>query len=200
MGGEIISFSAVFSFVRAPQIQWWPIRGQYVMLTQTKWPPLGRRHFQFNFFIKIDELTIQISLKFGPNGPIINKPALVQIMARCQTGTINWNSNGLIQLTRIFVTRHLRVNEIFGKNTWFHIIPWCINVTGYWNSLSRKTVASTSHICFTVHYLFHNVTFLVLKQVSSWRTRSIPCLLLLWLLASPGQQQRWHWLCRVNRL
>ena len=33
-----------------------------------------------------DRIPIQISLKFVPKGPINNIPALVQIMAWCQTG------------------------------------------------------------------------------------------------------------------
>ena len=31
------------------------------------------------------------------------------------------------------------------------------------------------------------------------RTRSIPCLLMSWLLASPGHQQTWHWLDWIHR-
>ena len=30
-------------------------------------------------------------------------------------------------------------------------------------------------------------------------TRSISCLLMPWLLASPGHQQPWYWLCRIGR-
>ena len=33
-----------------------------------------------------DKILIQISLKFVPRSPIDNKPALVQVMAWCQTG------------------------------------------------------------------------------------------------------------------
>ena len=35
------------------------------------------------------------------------------------------------------------------------------------------------------------------------RTRSMPCLLITWrrkVLASPGHQQAWYWLCNINRV
>ena len=38
------------------------------------------------------------------------------------------------------------------------------------------------------------LTHLVLRQQFSQRTRSIPWLLMPWLLASPGHQQPWYWL------
>ena len=48
--------------------------------------------------------------------------------------------------------------------------------------------------------LAHNelTTFLVLTLEYCGRTMSIPWLLMPWLLMSPGHQQTWHWLCRVN--
>ena len=42
-------------------------------------------------------------------------------------------------------------------------------------------------------------TWLVLWLECSRMTRSIPWLLMLWLLRSPGHQQPWYWLFRVNR-
>ena len=33
----------------------------------------------------------------------------------------------------------------------------------------------------------------------SWLTRSISGLLMPWLLASPGHQQPWYWLCKIDK-
>ena len=41
-------------------------------------------------------------------------------------------------------------------------------------------------------------TLLVLKPEYSGITRSIPCLLMAWLLVSPGQQQSWFWWYRIK--
>ena len=43
------------------------------------------------------------------------------------------------------------------------------------------------------------ITFLVLVPKYSGITRSITWLLMSWLIASPGHQQPWYWLCRINR-
>ena len=42
--------------------------------------------FKCIFFNENARISIQISLKFVPNGPIDNKPALVQVMAWRRTG------------------------------------------------------------------------------------------------------------------
>ena len=48
---------------------------------ETKWTPFCRRPFQMRFLEwKFMKFSITISLKFVPNGPIKNIPALVQIM------------------------------------------------------------------------------------------------------------------------
>ena len=64
------------------------------------------------------------------------------------------------------------------------------------------------HFCF---FLFDFCFFLNLKYFSIFHltlyvrgpsylglTRSISWLLMPWLLASPGQQQPWYWLCRIG--
>ena len=43
------------------------------------------------------------------------------------------------------------------------------------------------------------LTLLVLKLEYSRITKLIPWLLMPWRLVSPGHQQPWHWLCRINR-
>ena len=40
---------------------------------------------------------------------------------------------------------------------------------------------------------------MVLIQKYSARTRPIPWLSMPWLLASPGHQQPWYWLCKINQ-
>ena len=37
-------------------------------------------------------------------------------------------------------------------------------------------------------------------KFSAWWTRSIPWLLMTWLLTSPGHQQPWYWRCKIHRL
>ena len=46
-----------------------------------KWPPFCRRHFQIHFLERKVWISIKVSLKFVPKGPINNIPSLVQIMA-----------------------------------------------------------------------------------------------------------------------
>ena len=46
----------------------------------------GRRHFPINFLEWNVKIPIQIALKFVPRSLIDNKPAVVQVMAWCQTG------------------------------------------------------------------------------------------------------------------
>ena len=53
---------------------------------QTKWTPVCCWYFQLHFFNEILWISIEISLKFVPKGPINNIPAMVQIMAWCRTG------------------------------------------------------------------------------------------------------------------
>ena len=48
---------------------------------ETKWPPLSSRHFECIFLNKNVWISIEISLKFVPKGPINNIPALGLIMA-----------------------------------------------------------------------------------------------------------------------
>ena len=51
-------------------------------------------------------------------------------------------------------------------------------------------------------FMSHIITFLTLKVwVPSYHglTRSISWLLMPWLLASPGLQQLWYWLCKLRR-
>ena len=47
-------------------------------------------------------------------------------------------------------------------------------------------------------WLSSDLILLVLKPEYSGQTRSIPWLLMPWLLASPGHHHPWYWLCRIN--
>ena len=51
-----------------------------------KWPTFRRWHFKRIFFNKNVSISIKVSLKFVPKGPINNIPTLVQIMAWRWTG------------------------------------------------------------------------------------------------------------------
>ena len=75
-------------------------------------PGQNGRHFADDIFrcIFMDEkscILITISLKFVPNGPIDNNPALVQIMAWLQIGDKPLFKTIMIQFTDAYM-RHLR--------------------------------------------------------------------------------------------
>ena len=75
----------------------------YHIEAETKWPPFSRRHFQ------MDEnawISIKISLKFLPRGPINNIPTLVQVMAWRRPGDKPLSEPMMVRLpTHKFVTR-----------------------------------------------------------------------------------------------
>ena len=79
-------------------------------------PRLNRRHFADDIFkcIFLNEnvwISLQISLKFVPKGPINNIPALVQIMAWRRPGDKPLSEPMMVSLpTRICVTRPQWVN------------------------------------------------------------------------------------------
>ena len=61
--------------------------------------------FKCIWFNENNEITIQILLKFVPRSPIDNKPALVQVMAWCQTGDNPLHEPMIIQFTDTYI-RH----------------------------------------------------------------------------------------------
>ena len=72
---------------------------------EPRWPPFSRRHFQMIFLNEIIWISIKISLKFVPRGPI-NIPALVQIMVWCRPGDKPLSEAMMVSLlTHICVTR-----------------------------------------------------------------------------------------------
>ena len=66
----------------------------------------GRRHFQMQFLNEYIWISINISLKFVPKGPINKIPTLVQIMAWCRPGAKPLSKPMMMSLlTHICVTR-----------------------------------------------------------------------------------------------
>ena len=87
-------------------------------------PRRNRRYFADDIFkcifsIKNVLISIKVSLKFIPNGPINNIPALVQIMAWCPPLS---ESMMIILLPHICVTRLQWVKHWFWL--WFVVIVW----------------------------------------------------------------------------
>ena len=80
---------------------------------ETKWTTFRKRIF-FNENVWI---SIKISLKFVPKGPINNIPALVQIMAWCHSGDKPLYEPKMVSLpTHICVARHQWVDPRFPWN------------------------------------------------------------------------------------
>ena len=72
--------------------------------------------FKRIFFIENVWISIKISLKFVPKGPINNIPALVQIMAWCRSGDKPLSEPMMVSLpTHICVTRPRWVKAVQGK-------------------------------------------------------------------------------------
>ena len=84
----------------------------YHIEAETKWTPFARRHFQWIFFNENVWISIKISLKFVPRGPISNIPVLVQIMAWRWPGdkplsepmTVCWRIYASLSLNELFDT------------------------------------------------------------------------------------------------
>ena len=73
----------------------------------------SRRHFQTHFFNEDALISIKISLKFVPMGPINTIPALVQIMAWRRPGDKPLSEPMMVSLlTHICVTRPQWVNQL----------------------------------------------------------------------------------------
>ena len=96
--------------------------------TETKWPPFPDNIFKWIFLNEIIWISIKMSLKFVPRGPINNISALVQIMAWRRPGDKPLSEPMMVSsLTHICVTRPQWVN-LFSKNkeqcnswgTWFY--------------------------------------------------------------------------------
>ena len=100
----------------------WPIhptkttKCNYLLVFDTLRPSQNNRHFPEDVFkcisfIENIWISIKISLKFVPKGPINNIPALVQIRARCRPGDEPLFAAMMVRLpTHICTTRPSWVN------------------------------------------------------------------------------------------
>ena len=89
----------------------------YYTEAETRWPPFPDI-FKWIFLNEIIWITIKISLKFVPVGPINNIPALVQIMAWHQAGDKPLSGAMMVSLlTYICITRPQWVIHADGANT-----------------------------------------------------------------------------------
>ena len=106
-------------------------------------PRQNRRHFADDIFkcILLNEtllVSIEISLKFIPKGPINNIPALVQIMAWCLPGDKPLSEPMMIiPLTHICVTRPQWVNAMmYATISFWYFHSWqsiqILQVDGEW--------------------------------------------------------------------
>ena len=80
--------------------------------TDAEWPPFRRRHFKTHFLNENIRISIAMSLRFVPRGPINNIPASVQIMAWRRPGDKPSSELMMVRLpTHICVTRPQWDNE-----------------------------------------------------------------------------------------
>ena len=81
-------------------------------------------------------ISIKISLKFVPNGPINNNPALVQIMAWCRSGDKQLSEPMMVGLlTHISVTRPQWVNNYY-QNKMADILQTAFATAFSWQKVS----------------------------------------------------------------
>ena len=105
--------------------------------------------------------------------------------------------------------------------------PFDIHLMACWQIHRKWSKMSITKICFKITYLKIKATCLsaqwvktnsVLKHFTNidkvhvntsdagnrifqlWAVGSIPCLLIRWLLKSPGHQRAWYWLCRTDNM
>ena len=121
--------------------------------------------FKLIFLNETVLISIKISLKFVPMGPINNIPALVQIMA--------WRWPGDKPLSESMMVS-LLTHICFTRPQWFKIYAFAY--------------------ILEVKNFKKNVTILVLRLEYSGINMSISWLLMPWLLASPSHQPPWYWL------
>ena len=132
-------------------------------------PRQDGRHFPVDIFkcIFFNEnvwISIKISLKFVPNGPIDNSPALVQIMAWCRPGDKPLSKPMMVSLpTHICVTRPQWVNVISlfthsdgnwirlcGRHAWstlVQVMAWCRQTQMCHITLLGHNELNTKHVC-----------------------------------------------------
>ena len=133
-------FKIVISKFWQHQAGWWPADECYkpanhsFSLNTTLRPKRNEQHFADDIFKRIffNEniwISIKISLKFVPKGPINNISALVQIMAWRRSGGKPLSEPMMVSLpTHICVTRLQWVNNNSGHKR-IKIYPFCMTMT-----------------------------------------------------------------------
>ena len=91
---------------------------------ETKWTTFCNHIFKRIFFNENVWISIKISLKFVPKGPINNIPSLVRIMARRRSGDKPLNEPMMVSLpTHICITRPQWVNTDPSLALWVLVMP-----------------------------------------------------------------------------
>ena len=89
------------------------------------------------------------------------------------------------------------MRHVFFKFLWTSVFLITLHGSGLYNKIifikenAFKNVCRMSVFCSDLNVL----TFLMLKLEYSNIIRSIPCLVMPWLLELPGHLQTWHWIC-----
>ena len=140
----------------------WPL------VLNTLRPRQNGRHFPDDIFkwISLNEnvwISIKISLKFVPRGPISNIPSLVQIMAWCRPGDKPLSEAMMVSLpTHICVARPQWVNEIDVTRSRYHNLasgPYHVQVS---------ILKILSKITLTLWFKFQHQYFPVVLVISWW--------------------------------
>ena len=108
-GGMIMDFALVVII----HPKWEPI--DLKVEAETKWTTFRKRHFQTYFLHENVWISIKISLKFVPKGPINNIPAYVQIMAWRRQATSHYLNQCWSVYRRIYAS--LGLNELRALET-----------------------------------------------------------------------------------
>ena len=99
------------------------------MEAETKWPQCSRWHIQMHFLEWKLSISIKISLKFVPKGPVNNIATLVQIMAWCRPC-----DKLLSEPMVVSVPTHKCLNELINGNSGFQ----------HWQSVGPAALCSWS--------------------------------------------------------
>ena len=115
-------------------LHYYTVRFHYDMVNTLRLRQNGR-HFQMDFLNENVWITINISLKFVPRGPINNIPTLVQVMAWRRPGDKPLSEPMLVRLTtHICVTRPQWVNLLSNTNNKYdtpEFIIWDVRCSLY---------------------------------------------------------------------
>ena len=86
-----------------------------------------------------------------------------------------------------------------GKLTLVQVMAWCRQATSHYLRQCWPWSLSPYGVIRLQWVKAWLLTLNVRRPSYLGLTRSISCLLMPWLLTSPGHQQPWYWLCRICR-